>query len=159
MVRRSLRTRSVKKVKVATPGGRNVTHFRSEKPGKGVCGRCGGQLSGVSLGSATEARNMPASSKAPARPFGGVLCSDCLDELVRYVTRMEVKNIVPDYTELNVQRDLTLEKFLPGGWYGGVSKGAILKKVSKKRPVGKPSAKPKTAEKPKAKPKAKSKAK
>jgi large subunit ribosomal protein L34e len=159
MVRRSLRTRSTKKVKVTTPGGRNVTHFRSEKPDRAICGRCGGQLSGVVLCSATESRNTPASSKAPARPYAGVLCSDCLDEMIRYVTRLEVKNTVPDYAEMKVQRDLTIEKFLPAGWHDGALKGGIMKKVKKAKPDRKSAAKPKPAEKPKAKPKAKTKAK
>jgi len=165
MVRRSLRTRSRKKVKVRTPGAMVVTHFRAERAGRAECGRCGKALPGVPTGSSTYIGSLTPSSRTPERPYGGVLCSDCADELVRYLTRMEVKHSVPEYADLKIQRDLTLEKYLPRGWWGLVSKGAILKKAQAEKPwlKVKPKAKPKAEAKlkaeAKAKPKAKAKAK
>jgi large subunit ribosomal protein L34e len=155
MVRRSLRTRSTKKVKVRTPGGRTVTHYRAEKAQRSTCGRCGTHLSGMATGTSTEVSSKSASSKAPARPYAGVLCSDCLDTLIRYVTRQEVKNRSAENADIKIQRDLTLEKFLPRGWWSQVSKGTVLWKVPKEKPSRKAKPAPKASEKPKAKPKAK----
>jgi large subunit ribosomal protein L34e len=153
MVRRSFRTRSRKKVKVRTPGGRTVTHFRAEKAKKAVCGRCGVTLSGVATGSATFMGNLPASQKRPARPYGGVLCPGCLDSLVRYVTRTEAVCRAPEYSDMGVQRDLTLEKFLPRGWFASASAGSVLRTAKKSKPKGraKPAAKKEKPKKAKAK--------
>jgi len=162
MVERAKRTRSTKKVKVKTPGARTVTHFRGERSGRPTCGLCMCQLSGVMSGTQSAVRNLPKSSKVPARPYAGQLCTNCLDRLVRYVTRMEVKAAVPEYANLNIQRDLELEKFLPRGWHEQVAKGYI-KKASRKtfkkggaKPAEKKAqAKPKKKAPAKAKPKAK----
>jgi large subunit ribosomal protein L34e len=125
MVRRHLRTRSEKKVKVKTPGGVTVTHFKSQKPSKASCGRCKGMLGGVPSGKQRRMRALKPSERTPSRPYAGVLCEKCTDELVRYVTRLEVKYSDPAYGGLDLQRDLTIEKYLPTGWHTDVSKGAL----------------------------------
>ena len=161
MVAPSKRTRSRKKVKKKTPGARNVTHIRGEKAKKKACGRCGKQLSGVASDSSTKMKNMSKSSKVPARPYAGVLCSNCLDGLLRYVTRMEVKHSNPEYAELDFRRDLTLEKYLPRGWWSEVTAGKkkVAKAKSKPDRKAKAKAKPKTKAKAKAKSKSKAKSK
>jgi large subunit ribosomal protein L34e len=147
MVRRYLRTRSEKKVKVRTPGGRNVTHFKMEKTGKAECGRCGNNLGGMPNRTQSEIRVMKSSERIPSRPYAGVLCNECMDDLVRYVTRLEVKYTHPEYKKLDVQRDLTLEKFLPANWHQEVSAGNIRKeKVEKKAAPGKKKEKSKAEE-------------
>lgn len=137
MVRRHLRTRTRKKVKVRTPGGKTTTHFKRKKPGKATCGRCKKNLGGVPNKIPSENRALKSSQRTPSRPYAGVLCSNCLDNLVRYATRMEVKYSNPDYKNLEVQRDLTLEKYLPRGWHarvegGEISKERVLEKKAKK---------------------------
>ncbi len=77
MPRPGLRSRSVKRVKVRTPGGKTVTHYRSKKTGKPQCADCGKVLPGVPRESRAKMRNMPKTAKRPERPFGGVLCSPC----------------------------------------------------------------------------------
>jgi large subunit ribosomal protein L34e len=134
MVKRSQRTRSTKKVKVRTPGARVTTHFRGERASKAQCGRCGQNLSGVATGRSTYVGSLPAGSRVPARPYAGILCPNCLDELVRYVTRMEVRYAVPEFSDLGIQRDLTIEKYLPRGWFADVEKGGIMKKTKKTKP-------------------------
>ncbi len=134
MVEPRKRSRSAKKVKRRTPGGGTATHFRGKKHGKPVCGRCGKKLSGVASDRPSQVRNLTKGGKLPARPYAGTLCSDCLDSLVRYVTRMEVKHSVPEYGDLQVERDLTLEKYLPRGWWGEVSSGKVRKSKPKSRP-------------------------
>jgi large subunit ribosomal protein L34e len=159
MVRPANRTRSTKKVKRRTPGGATKTHIRRRKPGKAKCGRCGRQLSGVAAGTPKQIRDMAKSSRTPARPYAGVLCTGCLDDLVRYVTRMQVKHTVQDYGDLRVQRDLTIEKYLPRGWWAAVTEGGILKRTVKSKPKrSRKEAPPKKKGKPKAKSKPKKKA-
>lgn len=144
MVRRYLRTRSKKKVKVRTPGGATVTHFKSKKPAKAACGRCEGRLGGVPNRIQSESRGLRPSERTPNRPYAGVLCERCLDELVRYVNRFEVKYTNPDYRKLELQRDLTIEKFLPAGWHAQASKGNVRReKAFEMRVEGKPSGKKK----------------
>jgi large subunit ribosomal protein L34e len=145
MVRRFLRTRSRKKVRVNTPGGLNVVHFKEGKPGKHVCGRCCNSLGGMPNLVQSEIGSLKSSERIPSRPYAGVLCNQCLSDLVRYVSRLEVKYSNPVFKKLELQRDLTLEKFLPRGWHEQVSGGKVrleqvLKKagVKKEKPVEKP---------------------
>ena len=127
MVRRYLRTRSRKRVKVRTPGGRMVLHYKKEKAGKTPCGRCGKPLNGVPNLNPSEMKGVSPSDRVPSRPYAGVLCNRCLSNLVRYTTRFEVKYSNPDFKKLELHRDLTLERFLPIGWHANVSKGVVRK--------------------------------
>ncbi len=152
MVRPDKRTRSVKKVKKKTPGGRTVTHFKAEKAKACKCGRCKTLVKNIATGSNTELSGMSKSKKGTSMPYSGVLCNKCIDTLVRYVTRMEVKHSNPGYKDLDITRDLTVEKFLPRGWYSDMSSGKVLLKKAKDKSFKKASAKPK-----KSKPKTKAK--
>lgn len=122
MVKPMLRTDAKKKVRKRTPGGRTTTHYREAKPGRKTCGRCGKQLSGVPNNIKSVIRNLSKSEKVPNRPYAGVLCPQCVEKLVRYVTRFEVKKRYPEYADLEIKRDLTLEKYLPPGWFKGLGK-------------------------------------
>lgn len=144
MVRPQFRSRSIKKVKRRTPGGKLVTHFRKEKTGKPKCGRCTKTI------------------MATERIYGGTLCANCVESLLRYVTRFEAKFHYLEYAEMNIQRDLTIERFLPLNWFKDVSSGKITKKKKKSfKPPAKSKAvkekketkKPATKKKAKAKPK------
>ncbi len=116
MVEPKFRSRSRKRIKRVTPGGRRVTRYESPKTGKGKCGRCGRIL-----------------SWSAERVYGGVLCGSCVGSLFRYVTMSEAKFTNPNLKNIEVHRDLTLERFLPVGWWANVSGGKItLKKESKK---------------------------
>lgn len=121
MVKPMLRSRSKKNVQVKTPGGRTVTHYNKKKPGKKTCGRCGAELGGVPSDVSSVIRNLAKSKKGPTRPYSGVLCSGCVKRLTTYATRFEVKNKYPEYADMELQRDLTIEKFLPAGWYSSLS--------------------------------------
>jgi len=125
MVRRFLRTRSRKRVRKVTPGGLKVTHFKREKPSKAVCGRCKKNLGGMPNRIPSELGALKKSERIPSRPYAGVLCNQCLDDLIRYTTRFEVKYTNPEFKNLELQRDLTLERFLPQGWHAQVIEGKI----------------------------------
>ena len=122
MVKPMLRTRARKKVQVKTPGGRNVRHTKEGKPSKKTCGRCGINLAGVPSELTSIMKNMAKSEKVPSRPYAGVLCPACVERLVVYTTRFDVKSKYPEYAEMELQRDLTIEKFLPKDWYSTVTK-------------------------------------
>jgi large subunit ribosomal protein L34e len=148
MVQRYLRTRSRKRVKVTTPGGRRVVHFKKEKAGRVPCGRCGKQLGGVPNLNPSEIGSVSPSGRVPNRPYAGVLCGECSSSLVRYVTRFEVKYSHPDFKKLELHRDLTLERFLPAGWHAEVSKGVVKKeKVAAASESGEKAVKKKEKEK------------
>ncbi len=122
MVKPMLRTRARKRVKKRVPGGSTVTHYKEAKSARKKCARCGTQLSGVENEVCCVLRNMSKSEKVPSRPYAGVLCPDCVERLVRYTTRFEVKNKYPEYAEMSLQRDLTIERYLPKDWFASLSK-------------------------------------
>jgi large subunit ribosomal protein L34e len=75
MVRRSLRTRSRVRKAVRTPGGRVTIHYVGEKPGRPRCSVCGKQIHGIPSEPGTAH-----SSRTVSRAYGGVLCSNCLEQ-------------------------------------------------------------------------------
>lgn len=77
MVRRSLRSRSLRKIRVKTPGGRVVIQFKRRKPKAAHCAKCGAALMGVPRARPTGMMNLAKTKKRPERPYGGVLCSSC----------------------------------------------------------------------------------
>ena len=123
MVRPGLR--GIGRIKRRTPGGRVATRY-VRNYGSAKCGRCGGNLAGTAEGGPAEVRALKHSERVPSRMYAGVLCADCVDSMVRYVTRMEAKFMDAELHDLGVERDLTLEKFLPAGWLGSVQNGALL---------------------------------
>lgn len=131
------KSRSNKRVKVKLPGGKNVMHYKQKKPGKHICGRCGKQLSGVPSKSVNELANMSKTEKVPTRPYAGVLCTGCTQQLFTYKARMDAVRKNPDMG-LSINRDLTIEKFLPVNWADAKPKVAKKKKA--------PAAKKKTKE-------------
>jgi large subunit ribosomal protein L34e len=76
------RSRTFRRVKVKTPGGKTVMHYRKRKPAKAVCGGCGADLKGVPRERPYKMQNMPKTAKRPERPYGGVLCSRCQRQVV-----------------------------------------------------------------------------
>lgn len=97
--------------------------LKRKKPKKAHCGRCGKVLSGVESKIPSKIRKLAKTKKVPERPYAGILCANCLEELLRYKVRFEAKFSQPEkFEKLNLVRDLTLEKFLPRGWYSQLSK-------------------------------------
>lgn len=71
------RSRSYKRVRKNTPGGKNVLRYKKKKPSKHVCAECGKILHGVPRGRPYEIRKLSKTQRRPSRPFGGYLCSEC----------------------------------------------------------------------------------
>jgi len=55
---------------------------------------------------------MTKSKRRVGRKYGGVLCNNCVVEVEKYKTRME--------DGFAVRRDLTIEKYLPVGWFSSL---------------------------------------
>jgi large subunit ribosomal protein L34e len=83
MVRRSLRSRSLRKIRVKTPGGRVTIQFKRRNPKQSHCGKCGAVLSGVPRLRPFKMQNTAKTKKRPERPYGGVLCSSCSRSLFK----------------------------------------------------------------------------
>lgn len=97
--------------------------LKKKKTKKKRCARCKKTLGGVAYGSSSQIRKLPKSKKVPERKYAGILCANCLENLLRYKVRFEAKFSYPEkFKELELRRDLTLEKFLPQGWYSELSK-------------------------------------
>ena len=76
------RSRSLRRIKVVTPGNRNKVAYKKRKPSKAVCSRCRALLKGVPRERPYKMQNMPKTMKRPERPYGGVLCSKCMREMM-----------------------------------------------------------------------------
>ncbi len=81
------KSRSMRRVKVKTPGSKVVMHYRKRNPQIAHCTGCGKQLSGVPRARPYKMQNMPKTKKRPERPFGGVLCPGCARELIKKEAR------------------------------------------------------------------------
>jgi large subunit ribosomal protein L34e len=126
-----------------TPMGENRLRYERRKPSKAHCARCGGILSSIPRDIPIRIRKMTRSQRTVAREFGGVLCGRCVKSLETYRTRMEDGFVA--------RRDLTIEKFLPTGWYKETSKKAAEKPVAgvkEEEPKKKKAAKKAGGEKP-----------
>ncbi len=84
MPRPSRRSRTLRRVKVRTPGGDVTMHYRKRKPASAVCKECGKELHGVPRERPYIMRGLAKTEKRPERIFGGVLCGAC--------TRIELKS-------------------------------------------------------------------
>jgi large subunit ribosomal protein L34e len=81
------KSRTLRRIKVKTPGGKTITHYRQRKPGKAKCAKCRKPLAGVAIARATQMNKIPKNQRRPERPFGGVLCSNCLKVLLKNQSR------------------------------------------------------------------------
>jgi len=80
MPRRMLRTRSRSRRFIRTPGGRVVIHYVDEKRGFHRCARCGGIIHGIPR---EKDYKLSHSERTVERYYGGMLCQNCLEELIR----------------------------------------------------------------------------
>ncbi|MHA1607648.1 MAG: 50S ribosomal protein L34e [Candidatus Freyarchaeota archaeon] len=80
-----LRSRSLKRKKVRTPGGRLVTHYWRRTVRKYRCAVCGGVLHGCPT--SKEDEKLAKTKKRPERPYGGYLCHRCLRAMIKAKVR------------------------------------------------------------------------
>lgn len=83
MPRPGLRSRSLARVKVRTPGNKNVTHYRRRRPKKARCSICKRPLQAIPRLVPSKMKNTKKSSRKASRPESGRYCAKCLQTLVR----------------------------------------------------------------------------
>ncbi|MBU0530824.1 MAG: 50S ribosomal protein L34e [Candidatus Aenigmatarchaeota archaeon] len=83
MPRPALRSRSMRRVKKKTPGGRSVIHYSKKKPKPAVCASCKAKLHGVPRDLPYKIGKLAKTKKRPERPFGGHLCSKCARHAIK----------------------------------------------------------------------------
>ncbi|QQG39248.1 MAG: 50S ribosomal protein L34e [Candidatus Woesearchaeota archaeon] len=83
MVRKSLRSRSRRRVYKRLPGGSVKIHYEKRKPSRAVCGNCGVTLKGIPNLRPNKMIHLAKTKKRPERYFGGVLCSSCSREKIK----------------------------------------------------------------------------
>lgn len=87
MPRGMFKSRTFRRIAKTTPGGENKIVYTRRQPSIAHCGRCGAQLHGIPRGTPRQIAKLSKTQKRPERPFGGVLCSSCLKDLVKFETR------------------------------------------------------------------------
>ena len=80
MPQRRLRTRSRRKKFVKTPSGRTAIHYIGEKRSHHHCARCGGIIHGIPR---EKDYKLSHSERTVKRYYGGMLCQNCLEDLIR----------------------------------------------------------------------------
>ena len=79
------RSRSLRRRKVRTPGGKLVVHYSKRDNDWAHCAICGAPLFGVPK----DPKEYPKSSRRPERPYGGYICASCLRKLLLRTTIMK----------------------------------------------------------------------
>ena len=93
MVAPRFRSRTFRRVFVKLPGGKTVLHHRRRKPAKAQCANCGSYLKGVASSLTSHIKKLAKTEKRPERPYGGVLCSKCMrDVMVKKARDLVFKN-------------------------------------------------------------------
>lgn len=82
------RTRSLRRIKIRTPGGRLITRYEKRKPKIAHCAVCQRPLQGIPRERPYKMHTLPKTEKRPERPYGGILCSSCM--------RKKIKESYPD---------------------------------------------------------------
>lgn len=73
----------------SSPGGKPSRKKKSDKPSKARCALCAKVLPGVPCRSPAGLAKLAKTEKRPERPFGGVLCSPCLSQVIRDKVRLQ----------------------------------------------------------------------
>ena len=84
------KSRTFRRKRVKTPGGRVVIQFDRRNPQTTKCAICKKELHGIPRKLPSKFRNLPKSKKVISRPFGGNLCSSCSREKIKEIT---LKNV------------------------------------------------------------------
>jgi large subunit ribosomal protein L34e len=89
MVAPRYRSTSSKGRSAKTPGGRVNVTYKPKKPSKAICAICKINLKAVPNRSNSGMAKLAKTEKRPERMFGGVLCGNCVRELVKEKIRLE----------------------------------------------------------------------
>ena len=87
MPRPSQRVRSKKRIRKASPGGGEKTHYRQKVTSLPHCYICGKPLSGIPHLSTVEVRKLNRSKRGIQRLYGGQICPHCLKTALKQAAR------------------------------------------------------------------------
>ena len=87
MPRGMFKSRTFRRVFKKLPGGETELRYEQRNPKVAHCGRCGAKLNGIPRAKAQDLARMPKTYKRPERPYGGVLCSACLRDMLKIEAR------------------------------------------------------------------------
>lgn len=105
MVRRSKRSRSLRKISYVTPGKKTKKRYKRRKSKKAMCAICKTKIQGVST-----SRKLAKTKKKPGRVFSGELCQKCSQEVLKLYTR--VKNDEIDIFDVGIKYKKHVEQIL-----------------------------------------------
>lgn len=88
------RTRALRRHKVKTPGNRLVFHYEKRKPKQAHCAICKTLLIGIPREKPYKMQRLPKTKKRPERPYGGILCSECMRNKIREMYSIPKKVIL-----------------------------------------------------------------
>lgn len=117
MVKRQFRSTTLRRLKRKTPGGKVVIIYKPKKTGKHKCGICGNVLNMPY--DRRKVMKLSKSERRPSRPYP-MLCPKCAKALQEYKVMAELK--FKFNQDINFERNLVFEKFLPVGWFNEISK-------------------------------------
>jgi len=83
MVAGNLRSRTLRRVHIKTPGARNKIHYKKRKPSPPHCAETGQILPGVARGNPADISKLSKSQRVPSRPFGGKLSSRAMRDTIK----------------------------------------------------------------------------
>jgi len=86
MPRGMYKSRTFRRIRVRTPGGKNVLHYERRKPAKAKCAVCRAELKGISCNIPSKIKKMSKSQKTVARPYSN-MCSACMRNLIKKEAR------------------------------------------------------------------------
>jgi len=81
------KSRTFRRIFKKISGNKTTMHYKKRKPSKARCANCGAVLKGVLREIPTKMKNIPKTKKRPSRPFGGILCSKCTREKIKWLAR------------------------------------------------------------------------
>lgn len=77
------KSRTFRRIKITTPGGKHKIHYRKRKPSIAKCGVCKTPLKGLPRERSRAMKNTAKSRKTVERPYGGNLCSSCMRSIIK----------------------------------------------------------------------------
>ena len=89
MPRGMFKSRTLRRIFKRMPGGKSELRYEQRKPTVAHCGRCGAELKGIPRGTSKQIGKLSKTQKRPERPYGGVLCSRCLRDIIKLEAREE----------------------------------------------------------------------
>ncbi len=86
------RARTWRRIKKRTPGASLTLHYEKRKAGKAKCAICATELHGVPALRPYQMGKLAKTEKRPERPYGGVICPNCLARGIREAVRASLKH-------------------------------------------------------------------